>query len=76
MLAAPAAALGEMRGRARAADVGVVAFPTAGQQTTDYDELRRRVAEIATRELTYLGVALYGSRRAVDRLTGSLRLLR
>jgi Protein of unknown function (DUF2000) len=51
-------------------------FPTDCQQTNDYDEVRRRVAAIPTTDLRYLAILLCGPRRAVNRLTGNLALLR
>jgi hypothetical protein len=52
-----------------------VLIPAFGQQTNDYDEVRAYVADTATADLEYLGLALHGSRRAVSRVTGTLRLL-
>ena len=54
---------------------GVIDIPALGQQTNDYDEVRAYVARTATADLEYLGLALHGSRRAVSRVTGTLRLL-
>ncbi len=71
-----AAELVEIRRRAAADGVGVVDFPVFGQQTNDYDEFRGMVAATPAAELSYLGVALAGSARAVRRLTGRLALLR
>jgi hypothetical protein len=68
--------LGALRGRAGDAGLGVVDFPTLGQQTNDYDEFRGRVSQTPATELEYLGVAVYGPRRAVGRVTGNLPLLR
>ena len=68
-------ALPDLRARALAAGVGVIDIPAFGQQTNDYDEVRAHVARTATAELEYLGLALHGSRRAVSRVTGTLRLL-
>ena len=74
MLRAPAGEIAALRARAVAADVGVVAFPTTGQTTTDYDAFRAMVAQTA--EPDYLGLALYGPGRTLRRLTGCLALLR
>jgi hypothetical protein len=77
VLRAPTNRLSELRAQAAASEhVGVIDFPADGQQTTDYDEVRRRVARIPTVELRYLAILLYGPRRAVSRLTGNLALLR
>jgi hypothetical protein len=66
----------EIRGRAADDGVRVVDFPAFGQQTNDYEDFRGMVAATPAAELSYLGVALSGSRRAVRRLTGALALLR
>jgi hypothetical protein len=76
VLRAPQTDLADLRLRAQAAGIGVIDFPTAGQETTDYEDLRRRVAELATAEVAYLGLALHGPRRRVNKLTGSLALLK
>jgi hypothetical protein len=75
VLGAPREALAPLRARAVRAGVGVIDIPAFGQQTNDYDEVRAHVARAATDELEYLGLALHGSRRAVSRVTGTLRLL-
>jgi hypothetical protein len=66
----------ELRRRAGADGVSVVDFPVFGQRTNDYDEFRGMVAATPAAELSYLGLALSGPRRAVRRLTGTLALLR
>ena len=75
VLGAERAALPELRARALGAGVGVIDIPAVGQQTNDYDDVRAHVARTATADLEYLGLALHGSRRAVSRVTGTLRLL-
>jgi hypothetical protein len=77
VLHAPAGRLGELRARAAASeDIDVIDFPADCQQTNDYDEVRRLVAGVPTADLRYLGLLLYGPRRAVSRLTGNLALLK
>jgi Protein of unknown function (DUF2000) len=76
VLRAPAARLRELRARASGDGVGVIDFPAAGQRTVDYDEFTRTVGSTPSASIEYAGVALYGERRAVARLTGSLGLLR
>lgn len=76
VLRAPRAELVEIRRRASEDGVSVVDFPVFGQRTNDYDEFRGMVAATPAAELSYLGVALSGSSRAVRRLTGRLALLR
>jgi hypothetical protein len=76
ILRAPASQLGTIRARALDADLQVIDFPSFGQQTTDYDAFREQVARTPTDELEYLGLLLYGPKRAVGKLTGSFPLLR
>src|SRR5215216_2650646 len=52
--------LAVLRARAAASeDVGAIDFPTDCQQTTDYDEVRRRVARIPAADLRYLAILFY-----------------
>jgi hypothetical protein len=76
VLRAPAERLPALRAGALEAGLDVVAFPTFGQQTTDYAEFRAHVARTPGADLRYLALALHGPRRPVARLTGSLPLLR
>ena len=74
VLRAAAEELPRLRAKALEAEVGVIAFPAAGQTTTDYEAFRAMVAETAAPD--YLGLAFYGDRKTLRRLTGSLGLLR
>jgi hypothetical protein len=76
VLKAPPDRLVALRAGADEAGVGVIAMPRFGQQTNDYDEVRAAVARTPAAELRFAGVALYGDRRPVGRLTGNLPLLR
>jgi hypothetical protein len=76
ILKAPAADLAAMRARAVVAGVEVIGFPRFGQETTDYEAFCERVAQTPTAELEYLGLLVAGPKRTVNKLTGSLPLLR
>jgi hypothetical protein len=76
ILRAPGETLPSLRDRAVDAGIAVVAFPSFGHQTNDYDEFRTFVARTPSADLRYLGIALHGPRRPVAKLTGSLALLR
>ena len=54
----------------------IVDFTDAAQQTRTYDEYTRRLAGTAGDDLSYLGVALHGPAKVVNRFTGSLPLVR
>lgn len=76
VLSAPADRLTDLRSAAINAGLAVIDFPTAGQQTTDYDAFAGAVAGTPSAELTYLGVALCGPNKSVRKLTGGFPLLR
>ena len=76
VLKAPRATLAEVREKAAGNGVGLIDLPSFGQQTTDYEAFRAAVARTPAADLEYLGLVVYGTRRAVGRLTGNLPLLR
>lgn len=76
VLAADGADLGAIRAKALKAGIDVVDFPADGQQTTDYAEFGARVRAVPTEALAYVGVGLYGARKAVGRIVGRFALLR
>jgi hypothetical protein len=76
VLAAPAADLADVRAKAARRGIDVVDFPVQGQETNDYAEFGARVRRVPTDALAYVGVGLYGERKAVGRVVGSFGLLR
>jgi len=54
----------------------VVDFTDCAQQTRTYDDYSRLLAAATDEQLAYIGIALYGPRKPIQRLTGSLALLR
>lgn len=68
----------EMRDALKAHEpqVAVVDLISATQTTRSYDEYALRMEQTPHAELDYLGVALYGPTRIVNRFSGSLGLLR
>ena len=57
-------------------DVAAVDFTDLAQSCRTYGEFIEKMARTGPGELRYLGMALLGPRHQVDRLTGSLPLLR
>ncbi len=53
-----------------------VDFCDAAQQSKHYSDYRARLAETPEADLQYLGIAIYGEDKDVNRLTGSIGLLR
>ncbi|WP_245676682.1 DUF2000 domain-containing protein [Bacillus solimangrovi] len=57
-------------------DVLVVDFSNVAQITNSYDGYTKKISKVDCHELDYLGIALYGEEKKVNKLTGSLGLLR
>jgi hypothetical protein len=77
ILKASAEMVREIRDRATKVDgLLVVDVTDAAQTTTSYDAYATRLSAATPDQLKYLGVALCGDKRAVNKLTGSLPLLR
>jgi hypothetical protein len=74
VLKAPGPDLAALRARAVAAEVGVIGMPVNAHQTNDYETFKAMLRDTA--EPSYLGLALYGPAKAIQRLTGSFGLLR
>jgi hypothetical protein len=53
-----------------------VGFSNAAHTTLTYADYQAKIAAMPAEELAFLGVALYGPKRAINRLTGALALLR
>jgi hypothetical protein len=76
VLAAAAPDLGKIREKAVKDSIDVVDFPAQGQETTDYAEFGARVRNVATTEIQYVGVGLYGPRKSVGRIVARFSLLK
>jgi len=76
VLAAAASDIHDIRAKGTRAGIDVVDFPAQGQETNDYAEFRARVANVPEEELRYVGVGLFGPRKAVGRIIGRYPLLR
>jgi len=62
--------------RAKDADVHVLDMNNKAQEAHTLEEYKKMLAESSTNELKYAGIAVYGSKKVVNKLTGSLKLLR
>lgn len=58
------------------AAVQVYDFSETAQRCRTYEEYERILAEKSSSELSYIALAVQGDKKAVERLTGSLRTLR
>ncbi|MEQ2528451.1 DUF2000 domain-containing protein [Bacillaceae bacterium CLA-AA-H227] len=57
-------------------DLLVVDFSNAAQTTKNYEEYTQKIATYTSEDLHYLGIAIYGDRKKINKLTGNLSLLR
>lgn len=77
ILKADAGVVREIRERAEAhEELFVVDFPEVAQTAKTYDEYEDAISGLKSEDIRYLGLALYGNKKPVDKLTGSLALLR
>ena len=58
------------------AEVAAIDFSEAAQRCLNYEQYVRSLAQLSAEELFYLGVCMYGPKKKVNKLTGSLPLLR
>jgi len=54
----------------------VVDFSDVAQGCNVYDDYLARAASVPEKDHTYLGIAIYGDKKKVNRLTGAMPLLR
>ncbi|WP_017754081.1 DUF2000 domain-containing protein [Calidifontibacillus oryziterrae] len=57
-------------------DLFLVDFSNVAQMTKNYDDYRDKISTFTKDHLQYLGIAIYGNKKQVNKLTGSLPLLR
>lgn len=57
-------------------DLLLVDFSNTAQTTNNYEGYIKKIASFTSADLEYLGIAIYGNKKSVNTLTGSLPLLR
>ena len=57
-------------------DLTAVDFSDLAQQCRTYDEFQRKMAQSSESQLQYLGLAICGPKKKINKLTGSIPLLR
>ncbi len=57
-------------------DMTVIDFSEVAQKCLEYDDYRRMISCLPSSDIYYLGICLYGPKKKVNKLTGSLGLLR
>lgn len=57
-------------------DIIVADFSDVAQSCKTYDEYIGKISEVEPKEITYFGIAIYGDKKKINKLTGSIGLLR
>lgn len=57
-------------------DLTVVDFSDCAQSCKTYDEFIEKIAKVPESDLNYFGIAICGSKKKINKLTGSMPLLR
>ena len=57
-------------------DVAAVDFSETAQGCRTYDEFVKKIADTEEKNLLYLGIGLFGGKKKINKLTGSLPLLK
>lgn len=57
-------------------DLTVVDFSDCAQSCQTYDEFIEKIAKVPENDLNYFGIAICGSKKKINKLTGSIPLLR
>lgn len=57
-------------------ELTVVDFTELAQGCRTYDEFTGKMGEVSSEELNYFGIAFCGAKKKVNKLTGSMALLR
>lgn len=57
-------------------DLLLIDFSNAAQTTKKYEDYTNKIAQFTSEDLEYLGITIYGDKKTVNKLTGSLSLLR
>ena len=57
-------------------DVAAVDFSETAQGCRTYDEFVKKIADTEEEKLLYLGIGIFGGKKKINKLTGSLPLLK
>lgn len=56
--------------------IELISFTTTAQRSKDYEDYATKLSALSTSDLNFLGLCLYGEKKAVNHLTGSLPTLK
>lgn len=58
------------------ADMVIVDFSTIAQQSRTYDEYESALLNTDEKDIEYVGLAVYGAKKVINKVTGNLSLIR
>lgn len=58
------------------ADITIIDLIDATNSTASYDDYAKKMQDTPVQDLVYYGIALYGEKKIINKLTGSLGLIR
>jgi hypothetical protein len=56
--------------------IELISFTTTAQRSKYYEDYATKLSALSTSDLNFLGLCLYGEKKAVNHLTGSLPTLK
>ncbi len=57
-------------------DLRIIGFSDIAQKSHDYDDYGMTLLEKGRDDIEYLGICIYGPRKKVNKITGSIKMLR
>lgn len=57
-------------------DIKLIDFNTVAQKCKDYDDYTQKLSCFKASELNYLGICMYGNKKSINSLTGSMPTLK
>lgn len=57
-------------------DIKAIGFNDVAQKSLDYDDYEIKLSSTNKDQINYLGLCLYGPKKKINKLTGSLKMLR
>lgn len=57
-------------------DLKIIGFNDVAQSSLSYDDYEIKLASTSKKQISYLGICIYGPKKKVNKLTGNLRMLR
>lgn len=57
-------------------DIKIIGFNDVAQKSLNYDDYEMKLSSTVKDQMSYLGLCLYGPKKEINKITGSLKMLR